>query len=103
MDTKLKSAEELYMQYHRNPYSSSPDIVVKNMLKAIKEAQRNAIEVAVQRCSKEADADYVVLDDNVEKIHDETIECGIIPIEVYVTTSSILDCKQKLFEENNLI
>ena len=69
----------------------------------IKKVQRNAIEVAVQRCSKEADADYVVLDDNVEKIHDETIECGIIPIEVYVTTSSILDCKQKLFEENNLI
>ena len=69
----------------------------------VKEVQRNAIEVAVQRCSKEADADYVVLDDNVEKIHDETIECGIIPIEVYVNTSSILDCKQKLFEENNLI
>ena len=69
----------------------------------IKKVQRNAIEIAVQRCSKEAGADYVVLDDNVEKIHDETIECGIIPIEVYVTTSSILDCKQKLFEENNLI
>ena len=79
------------------------DIDYYELEKIIKEVQRNAIEVAVQRCSEEADADYVVMDDNVEKIHDETIECGIIPIEVYVTTSSILDCKQKLFEENNLI
>ena len=79
------------------------DIDYYELEKIIKEVQRNAIEVAVQRCNKEAVADYVVLDDNVEKIHDETIECGIIPIEAYVTTSSILDCKQKLFEENNLI
>lgn len=85
MDIKLKSAEELYMQYHRNPYSSSPDIVVKNMLKAIREAQRNAIEVAVQRCRQDAKMTYNFYED-----------------ESYIDIISILGCKQKLFEENNL-
>ena len=56
----------------------------------IKDIQRNAIEVAVQRCSEEADADYNV------------VEEGSDP-EAYVISYSILDCKQKLFEENNLI
>ena len=56
----------------------------------VKEIQRNAIEVAVQRCSKEADADYRMSD-----YFDATLV-------VYVVNSSILDCKQKLFEENNL-
>lgn len=93
MDIKLKSAEELYMQYHKNPYSSSPDIVVKNMLKAIKEAQRNAIEVAVQRCNKEVVADFDAQWNSVLESWDYS---GV------VINSSILDCKQKLFEENSL-
>ena len=43
MDTKLKSAEELFKKYHRNPFETSPDIVNKNILKAIKEAQDQAL------------------------------------------------------------
>ena len=57
----------------------------------VKEVQRNAIEITVQRCREEADADYCMSD-----------YTDAIP-EVYVINSSILDCKQKLFEENNLI
>ena len=57
----------------------------------VKEVQRNAIEVAVQRCSEEANADYRMSD------YSDAI------LVVYVINSSILDCKQKLFEENNLI
>ena len=69
----------------------------------VKEVQRNAIEITVQRCSEEADADYNILDRDVIGIHDATIEMGTTPIECYVINSSILDCKQKLFKENNLI
>ena len=74
------------------------------LLKAIKEAQRNAIEVAVHRCSEEAVADYETVDNYVGLIIEQTVETEEMdPIEVYVINSSILDCKQKLFEENNLI
>lgn len=86
MDIKLKSAEELFKKYHRNPFETSPDIVNKNILKAIKEAQRNAIEVAVQRCRQDAKMTYNFYED-----------------ESYIDIISILGCKQKLFEENNLI
>lgn len=54
----------------------------------VKEIQRNAIEVAVQRCSEEANAEFNVGEGGY--------------IEPYVAENSILDCKQKLFEENNL-
>ena len=69
----------------------------------VKEVQRNAIEVAVQRCSEEADIDYNISDRDVMDAHDSAIEMGTTPIECYVINSSILNCKQKLFEENNLI
>ena len=52
----------------------------------IKKVQRNAIEVAVQRCRQDAKMTYNFYED-----------------ESYVDIISILDCKQKLFEENNLI
>ena len=61
----------------------------------IKKVQRNAIEVAVQRCNEEADfADFDAQWNSVLESWDYS---GV------VINSSILDCKQKLFEENNLI
>lgn len=53
----------------------------------IKKVQRNAIEVAVKRCSEEVTNGFEDKDG----------------LESYVVNSSILGCKQKLFEENNLI
>ena len=53
----------------------------------IKKVQRNAIEVTVQRCRQEAGACFEDKDG----------------LECYINNMSILDCKQKLFEENNLI
>ena len=53
----------------------------------IKKVQRNAIEVMVQRCRREAETSFEDKDG----------------LECYITNTSILDCKQKLFEENNLI
>lgn len=80
------------------------DIDYYELEKIIKEVQRNAIEVAVQRCSEEAVADYETVDNYVGLIIEQTVETEKMdPIEVYVINSSILDCKQKLFEENNLI
>ena len=52
----------------------------------IKKVQRNAIEVAVQRCRQDAKMTYNFYED-----------------ESYIDIISILGCKQKLFEENNLI
>ena len=52
----------------------------------IKKVQRNAIEVAVQRCRQDAKMTYNFYED-----------------EYYIDIISILGCKQKLFEENNLI
>ena len=52
----------------------------------VKEVQRNAIEVAVQRCRQDAKMTYNFYED-----------------ESYIDIISILGCKQKLFEENNLI
>lgn len=63
------------------------DIDYYELEKIIKKVQRNAIEVAVQRCSEEATNGFEDKDG----------------LESYVVNSSILDCKQKLFEENNLI
>ena len=63
------------------------DIDYCEMVRIIKDIQRNAIEVAVQRCSEEANADFEDKDG----------------LECYVINSSIIDCKRKLFEENNLI
>ena len=63
------------------------DIDYYELEKIVKEVQRNAIEVAVQRCSEEAEASFEDKDG----------------LECYVNNMSILDCKQKLFEENNLI
>lgn len=54
----------------------------------IKKVQRNAIEVAVQRCNEDAEAGYK--------------EWYGKYTEAFVINSSILNCKQKLFEENNL-
>ena len=51
----------------------------------IKKVQRNAIEVAVQRCRQDAKMTYNFYED-----------------ESYIDIISILGCKQKLFEENNL-
>lgn len=62
------------------------DIDYYELEKIIKEIQRNAIEVAVQRCRQDAKMTYNFYED-----------------ESYVDIISILGCKQKLFEENNLI
>ena len=62
------------------------DIDYCELEKIIKEIQRNAIEVAVQRCRQDAKMTYNFYED-----------------ESYVDIISILGCKQKLFEENNLI
>ena len=64
------------------------DIDYCEIVRIIKDIQRNAIEVAVQRCSEEANAEFNVGEGGY--------------IEPYVAENSILDCKQKLFEENNL-
>ena len=63
------------------------DIDYCEMVRIIKDIQLNAIEVAVQRCSEEAGACFEDKDG----------------LEYYINNTSILDCKQKLFEENNLI
>ena len=80
------------------------DIDYCEMVRIIKDIQRNAIEVAVQRCSKEADADVYfhgwLAEESMKS--GEPFEEGE-DYEVYVINSSILDRKQKLFEENNLI
>ena len=71
------------------------DIDYYELEKIIKEVQRNAIEVAVQRCNEEADfADFDAQWNSVLESWDYS---GV------VINSSILGCKQKLFEENNLI
>ena len=62
------------------------DIDYYELEKIIKEIQRNAIEVAVQRCRQDVKMTYNFYED-----------------ESYVDIISILGCKQKLFEENNLI
>ena len=62
------------------------DIDYYELEKIIKEVQRNAIEVAVQRCRQDAKMTYNFYED-----------------ESYIDIISILGCKQKLFEENNLI
>ena len=62
------------------------DIDYYELEKIIKEIQRNAIEVAVQRCRQDAKMTYNFYED-----------------ESYIDIISILGCKQKLFEENNLI
>lgn len=69
------------------------DIDYYELEKIIKEVQRNAIEVAVQRCSEEAVADTEIQWNSV---------LGSWDYSGVVINSSILDCKQKLFEENNL-
>ena len=61
------------------------DIDYCELEKIIKEIQRNAIEVAVQRCRQDAKMTYNFYED-----------------ESYIDIISILGCKQKLFEENNL-
>ena len=61
------------------------DIDYCEIVRIIKDIQRNAIEVAVQRCRQDAKMTYNFYED-----------------ESYVDIISILDCKQKLFEENNL-
>ena len=62
------------------------DIDYCEMVRIIKDIQRNAIEVAVQRCRQ----DVRIIFNFYEEEH-------------YVDIASILDCKQKLFEENDLI
>ena len=61
----------------------------------VKEVQRNAIEVAVQRCSEDAYCDMIHPgDDDYPELEES---------DYMVVKHSVLDCKQKLFEENNLI
>ena len=60
----------------------------------IKKVQRNAIEIAVQRCSEDAYCDMIHPgDDDYPELEES---------DYMVVKHSILDCKQKLFEENNL-
>lgn len=97
MDIKLLTPEECYEKF-------IPAKCCQDALGLFKEIQRNAIEVAVQRCSEEADADVYfngwLAKESMKS--GEPFEEGE-DYEVYVIDSSILDCKQKLFEENNLI
>ena len=79
MDIKLLTPEECYEKF-------IPAKCCQDALDLFKDIQRNAIEVAVKRCSEEATNGFEDKDG----------------LESYVVNSSILDCKQKLFEENNL-
>ena len=94
MEIKLKKAEDLFKKYHLNPFECTPSADNRNMIKAIKEAQRNAIEYALQEASKNADADYVLVD-SFDRMTGEDIE-------TYVINESILGIKDKLFKLNNL-
>ena len=78
MDTKLLTPEECYEKF-------IPAKCCQDALDVFKEVQRNAIEVTVQRCRQDAKMTYNFYED-----------------EFYVDIISILGCKQKLFEENNL-
>ena len=94
MEIKLTKAEDLFKKYHLNPFECTPGADNRNMIKAIKEAQRNAIEYALQEASKNADADYVLVD-SFDRMTGEDIE-------TYVINESILGIKNKLFKLNNL-
>lgn len=98
MDTKLKNKDDLWKDFRSHLYGDMVEIGcqaipmtdVEGVFKWFcKKVQRNAIEVAVQRCNEDAEADYI----------DRYGEY----VEAFVINSSILDCKQKLFEENDLI
>lgn len=113
MDIKLKEKDSFWTEFRSHLKGDIVDIncqlVPMSDLEGVfkwfcKEIQRNAIEVAVQRCSEKAVADYETVDNYVGLIIEQTVETEKTdPIKVYVINTTILDCKQKLFEENNLM
>ncbi len=103
MEIKLTKAEDLFKKYHLNPFECTPGADNRNMIKAIKEAQRNAIEYALQEASKNADADVYfhgwLAEESMKS--GEPFEEGE-DYEVYVINESILGIKDELFKLNNL-
>lgn len=69
-------------------------IPVNEVVRLIKEVQRNTIEYTLQQASENADADYVLVD-SFDRMTGEDIEA-------YVINESILGIKDKLFKLNNL-
>lgn len=94
MDTvKLKSAKDIVTSIeHDDGHWADQEYYRDDIIRVIKEAQREAIEKTLQIASENADADYTVLSNGI----DEEV------IEVYVINSSILECKDKIFKLNNL-
>ena len=93
MDTiKLKSAEELLENTYTIDDYLNHIFDEELLIKAIKNAQRNAIEYALKVASENADADYIEHSNGIDEQY----------IEVYVINSSITGLKDKIFEDNNL-
>lgn len=102
MDIKLRKAEELLQS--KMVFSSALPITGVNhnlVIAAIKEAQRNAIEVSLQFASERADADWKPNGWLEDFCHNNKPVAGE-DYEVYIINSSILDCKDEIFKLNNL-
>ena len=95
---KLKSAEEW-----KEIFMSNKDITEEQAFEWLKDIQRNAIEYTLLTASQNSIADYNVLDEDLEKDINRILEeYTSDPIEVYVIKSSILNCKETIFKDNNL-
>lgn len=99
MEIKLTKTEDIIKGCeHDGAY-----IPVNEVIRLIKEAQRNAIEYALQQASENADADVYfhgwLAEESMKS--GEPFEEGE-DYEVYVINESILGIKDKLFKLNNL-
>jgi len=84
---KLKSAEE-----YINKYKYYVDIPKDGVLQSIKEAQRNAIEYALQTASQNAEVTTKFISTGDYSGHDR----------IQVDKKSILNLKETIFKNNNL-
>lgn len=96
---KLKSAEEIVtsIKHDDGPWDDQ-GYYRDDIIRVIKEAQREAIEKTLQVASENAVADVTF----IPELDNENMLVEGEDYEVYVINSSILNCKEIIFKENNL-
>lgn len=92
---KLKNAEDLVTSIeHDDGHWADQEYYRDDIIRVIKEAQKEAVEKTLQVASENAEADYNITE-SFDRLTGEDIE-------VYVINSSILNLKEQIFKDNNL-